>query len=351
MTSPAAVVTGAPGWLGTRLVLALAQGLPEAPGLEEGNPDRLIRCLVHGRRDSSPLKEIKGRLELVPGDLSDPASLTELFKGLAQPVVFHCAGVIHPRRASEFFQVNTQGTRNLVAAAISAGAKRFIHVSSTSPMGFNPGPDQPFDETSPYQPQGNYGKSKKLAEDIVNQAGRSGKIETVIARAPWYYGPGQPERQTRFFRMIKTGAAPVAGRGDNLRSLAYVDNLCQGLILCERVGAAAGKTFWIADRKPYTMNEIVDTIERVMKKDFSMTVAGRRRKIPGLASGVALVADETIQALGFYQPEIHVLSELNKNIFCSIAQAEKELGYDPKIDLEEGMKRSVKWLLEHKVEI
>jgi len=376
MTLPAAVITGAPGWLGTRLVLALAQGLPDVPGLKEGNPDRVQRCLVHGNRDISPLKTIKGRIELVPGDLTDPGSLAELFKGIADAVVFHCAGVIHPRRVREFYAVNAFGTRNLVKAAISAGARRFIHISSSSPIGFNPvraaflsavassrsDPAKyagsakaeatiPFDESSPYSPYMSYGKSKKLAEDIVNQAGREGKIETVIVRAPWYYGPGQPERQTRFFRMIKNGTVPIVGDGENLRSMAYVDNLCQGLILCEKIEKAKDQIYWLSDRKPYTMNQIVNTIERVMENDFQIETAHRRRRVPGIISEIALLTDKIIQAIGLYQQGIQVLSEMNKNIFCSISKAETELGYDPKIDLEEGMRRSIKWLLENSVKI
>jgi len=351
MNSLPAVVTGAPGWLGTRLVLALCNRLPDTPTQEPDNPDRRIRCLVHGKREPSALKAIAGNLELVPGDLTNPSSLAQFFQGLAECVVFHCAGIIHPQSVRDFYAVNTQGTRNLLAAAIQARARRFIYVSSSSPLGFNPERNQPFDESSPYRPYLNYGRSKKLAEDLVNEAGRTGSIETVIIRAPWYYGPGQPERQTRFFRMIKNGTAPIAGNGENLRSLAYVDNLCQGLILCEKKSEAGGKTFWLADRKPYTMNQIVNTIERVMEKDFQIPVAHRRRKFPGMVSEIARLADAMIQGAGFYQPEIHVLSEMNKNIFCSIAKAEQELGYDPKIELEEGMRRSVKWLLEKGMEI
>ena len=60
---------------------------------------------------------------------------------------------------------------------------------------------------------------------------RSGRLETVIVRPPWFYGPYQPPRQSLFFRMIRDGKAPIVGDGNNLRSMAYIDNLSQGLIL------------------------------------------------------------------------------------------------------------------------
>ena len=72
------------------------------------------------------------------------------------------------------------------------------------------------------------------------RAANDGAFETVVIRPPWFYGPGQPPRQALFFTMIKDGKAPLVGRGDNRRSMAYIDNICQGLLLCERVEQARG---------------------------------------------------------------------------------------------------------------
>lgn len=146
--------------------------------------------------------------------------------------------------------------------------------------------------------------------------------------------------------MVRDGRVPIVGSGNNRRSMAYVDNICQGLLLCERVPQANRQTYWIADARPYTMNEIIDTIEAVLEQDYSIRVAHRRRRHPGVVSELAGATDVVIQALGFYIPEIHVLSELNKTIACTVAKARSELGYDPKIELREGMRRSVSWLLE-----
>jgi nucleoside-diphosphate-sugar epimerase len=192
-----------------------------------------------------------------------------------------------------------------------------------------------------------YGKTKMEAELVVKRAHESGDIQTVIIRPPWFYGPGQPPRQTLFFEMIRDGKAPIVGSGENRRSMAYVDNICQGLVLCDRVPAAAGNIYWIADRKPYTMNEIVSTVERVLEEDFQIPVKHEVKKLPGLASSVAYGIDKLTQSMGIYLQKIHVLSEMNKTIACSIAKAEHELGYDPKISLREGMKRSIAWVLEH----
>jgi nucleoside-diphosphate-sugar epimerase len=345
MNEPVALITGAPGWLGTRLARTLAEGLPDVSMFQDGSPDRTIRCLVLPGQDSTPLSSIKGRIEIATGDLTRPESLELFFKNVRGATLFHCAGVIHPDRGiKQFYDVNVEGTRTLIEAAQRAGVRRLIHVSSNSPIGCNPSRDHVFDESSPYNPYMNYGKSKKRAEDIVNETVTRGQIEIVIIRPPWFYGPDQPPRQTLFFQMIRDGKAPILGDGENLRSLAYVDNICQGLLLCEKVQHASGKTYWIADEQPYTMNKIVDTIEGLLEKEFKQPCAHKRMRLPGFAGDVAQMVDWSLQAIGLYNQKIHVLSEMNKTIACSVEKAKKELGYEPKVSLEEGMRRSLKWV-------
>jgi nucleoside-diphosphate-sugar epimerase len=249
--------------------------------------------------------------------------------------------MIHPRRVREFYEINRDGTAHLLDTAIQAGVKRAVVVSSNSPCGCNPHPDHLFDELSPYHPYMNYGRSKMEMELAVKQ--RAEKIETVLIRAPWFYGPNQPPRQTLFFQMIRDGKAPIVGSGKNLRSMAYVDNLCQGLLLAAITEPAKGQTYWIADRRPYSMNEIVDTVERLLETEFGQKCAHKRLRLPGLASEVALVMDWMLQSIGLYHQKIHVLSEMNKTIACCVNLAERELGYRPTVELEEGMRRSLRW--------
>jgi nucleoside-diphosphate-sugar epimerase len=348
-----AIVTGVPGWLGTRLVESLINGLadPNLPHLN-GSSDRPVRALSLPGEDLSKLASLGPQLSVVEGDLTTGNGLAKLFEGAAGATVFHAAGVIHPAKfTSEFYAVNATGTARLIEAAAEAEVRRFIYVSSNSPIGTNAKEDpvQLFDENSPYNPYMGYGKSKKLAEYQVNRAGvhtEGGAFETVIIRPPWFYGPGQPPRQTLFFTMIKEGKVPIVGSGENLRSMAYIDNICQALMLCETTEQASGKTYWIADSQPYTMNQIVDTIEKLLEKDFHLPVAHKRLRLPDLASEVALFVDATLQELGLYQQKFHVLSEMNKNIACSIDTARRELGYNPQIALEEGMRRSIKYVID-----
>lgn len=337
-----ALVTGAPGWLGTRLVEALVNGLPDHPDLAAPS-GRRVRCLVLPDADASAVERLPG-VSIVRGDVTNPASLDAFVADAGGASLFHCAGIIHPRRAAEFDAINAQGTRNVLSAAQQAGVRRIVHTSSNSPFGANPSREHVFTESAPYHPYMGYGRSKMAAEQAVLEATRAGAIEGVVVRAPWFYGPGQPPRQTQFFTMIKTGKFPLLGDGGNKRSMTYVDSLCQGLMLAERRGRP-GEAYWIADERPYSMNEIVDTVEAVLQKDFSIPVSGKRTRVPSILGDIARVADAAMQSLGMYDQRVHVLSEMNLTIACSVDKAKQELGYRPAVALEEGMRRSIAWVL------
>ena len=351
MTLSKALVSGAGGWLGARLVEILARGLPDTPSLASFEGAGEIRALLQPHEDASRLESI-ARVSVVRGDVTVASSLEPWLEGAQDAVLFHCAGVIHPRKSTdELLRVNVDGTRNVIDAAVDAGVRRIIHVSSNSPFGFNDDRDGAFDEQSPYHPHGAYGSSKQAAEVLVSQAAHAGRIETVIVRPPWFYGPFQPPRQTLFFRMVREGRFPVIGDGENRRSMTYLDNLCQAMLLCATRDSARNRAYWIADRRPYTMNEIVGTVESLLRDDFGIRVKVRTLRLPRLAGRMARVADDAIQAVGRYSQKVHVLSEIGNSIACSIARAERELGFDPRIELREGMRRSVKWALDHGIVI
>jgi nucleoside-diphosphate-sugar epimerase/choline dehydrogenase-like flavoprotein len=346
--APSVIVTGAPGWLGTRLVEVLTRGFPDLPAYATPDPTRTVRCLVHPAADPTTLVALDERLQIATGDLTDRAALRELCRDAAGGTVFHVAGLVHPaRRTAELEHVNVEGTRNLLAAAEEAGVRRVVVVSSNSPIGCNPHPEHVFDERSPYQPYMGYGRSKEKMEHLVAATQARGKLETVVIRPPWFYGPHQPPRQTLFFTMIKEGRFPVLGDGTQRRSMAYVDNICQGLLLAADTPSANGETYWIADEHPYAINEIVATVAEVLESEFRIPCARRQMRLPSLVGSVAWLADWAIQSTGFYEQKLHVLGEMNKTIACSIEKAKRDLGYRPCWALREGMVASIRWCLEH----
>jgi nucleoside-diphosphate-sugar epimerase len=339
------VVTGAAGWLGCALLAALAAppGHSWHPGHDRARAGR-IRALVLHAADVPIVRTLSERIEVHVGDIADARVLDRLLRGTQGADILHCAGVIHPRRVREFETVNVAGTEAMIAAARRAGARRLVHVSSNSPFGVNPTPADVFRAEEPFNPHMGYGRSKMRAEIVVREAHGDG-IETTVVRPPWFYGPHQPARQTRFLRALRRGRFPLLGDGRNRRSMVYIDNLVDGLVCAELEERAAGRAYWIADRRPYEMREIVDTTRRALA-DEGLQISGSAPRLPGLLADVAERADGLLQERERYLQELHVLGEMNKTIACDVSRAEAELGYEPRIELYEGMRRSVRWCLE-----
>jgi nucleoside-diphosphate-sugar epimerase len=332
--APVAVVTGASGWLGTNLVRELV------------TTRERVRCLVHAADDAPLLELLDPNVEVVVGDVRDPVAADRLFDGVDGAAVFHAAAVIHPtERAREFFDVNVGGTENIVDRARRAHTTRFVHVSSNSPFGANATPDGLFTEDSPYNPYMGYGRSKMEAEQLVERSFARGDLETAIVRAPWFYGPFQPARQTQWFAAVRKGRFPLVGPGTQRRSMAFTANLVSGLLLAETAAGAAGRAYWIADAEPYELAEILRQVRLALAAE-GLPVSGGQPKLPAIAGEVAARLDGLLQDRGRYVQALHVLGELKDTIACDITRARVELGYDPQVSLFDGMRASVRWCLE-----
>jgi nucleoside-diphosphate-sugar epimerase len=335
-TPATAIVTGASGWLGQNLVRTLATS------------HERIRCLAPDFDGAAPLEVISPAIETVVGDVRDPATVDKLFAGTGQATVFHVAAVIHPRKSTrEFFDVNVGGTQMVLDRARRAGAARVVHVSSNSPFGANPTPTDRFTEDSPYNPYMGYGRSKWEAELLVRQADDRGDVPTVIVRAPWFYGPYQPSRQTQFFTAIRKGRFPIVGDGTQQRSMVYTDNLVQGLLCAARTEKAAGNAYWIADAEPYRLADILATVRQALKAEGVEVTDRRPPRIPRAASVLAEKVDGIVQGRGRYMQAVHVFGEMKDTIACDIGKARQELGYEPAVSLFEGMRTSIRWCLDH----
>lgn len=338
------IVTGASGWLGHALLSAFG---------DEAGPHhrRVVRALVTSAAEADTLR---GHACVVPivGDVTTPDGLAELFSdcGPAATVdVIHAAGVIHPATTSEFVEINVRGTVNVAALARRAGIRRFVHVSSNSPFGSNSHRLDRFRDYEPYHPYLGYGRSKMLAElRLLDEVGRG--LDAVIVRPPWFYGPHQPARQTTFFTLVRTGRFPIVGDGRHCRSMVYVDNLVEGIVRAELTPTSPGRAWWVADARPYEMNEIVSTVKAVLG-DAGYAVSRRQLRLPDVVGRVAEMADRAVQRTGRYVTPLHVLGELNKTIACDVSGARRDLGYQPTVDLAEGMRRSVAWCRDQGIDL
>lgn len=342
-TPQVTVVTGAAGWLGQALVARLAA----EPGHER------LRLLVRTIAEEAFLAEqLAGRpgVEIVVGDVARADTARRLLHDVGDDVlVLHTAGIIHPRRMREFVEVNTHGTRHIADAALDHGVRRMVHVSSNSPFGTNPDPLDVFRADEPYNPYLGYGRSKMHAELAVLDAHRRG-LDAVIVRPPWFYGPYQPARQTSFFRLVRRGKFPVIGAGDQRRSMVFVENLVDGLLAASRTPGVGGRGYWIADARPYTVTEIVETVGRALTAE-GFDVTPNSTRLPQLAARLAETGDRVLQSIGVYQQQLHVLGEMGHTIACDISAASADLGYTPAVELLEGMRRSIRWCIDQGLEL
>ena len=331
------IVTGAAGWLGTALTIALA----DRPGT--------LRLGVLDDAEAERIAALAPNAEIVIGDLSAGDTAKRLLADAEGADVVHTAGIIHPKKVEQFEQVNVGGTTAVLKAAQAARARRLVHISSNSPFGVNPTPEDRFSAIEPYNPYMGYGRSKMRGEQLV-LAAHGDRIETTVVRPPWFYGREQPARQTQFFTLVRTGKFPLVGNGKNRRSMVNTANLVQGVLLAELTEIAAGRAYWIADRRPYTMTEVVETVGEAMRLEGYEVKAGSRR-LPNVAGTIAEKIDGVLQSRGRYVQELHVLGEMNKTIACRIDAAENDLGYDPQVELLGGMRDAIQWCQAQGIEL
>jgi nucleoside-diphosphate-sugar epimerase len=322
------LVTGAPGWLGTELVRQL-----------KGN-DHRIRCLTLAGEDTADLDEFD--VEEYPGDVRDLDTLHDAFEG-GVDIVFHAAGIIHPPdvfAADMFFEINADGTRNMLEAARQHGVDHFVYISSNAAQGFNDSPNELMTEEMPCQPESNYGESKYVAEQHVRRYHQEYDIDYTITRPCWYYGPRQPDRMNRLMDMIQGGHPIVFGDGMNLRSMTYVPSLAKALVqIMRQPEVAKNETYWIADERPYTTNYIYRTIADLLGVATDLQPI----YIPTPISRLMELADVTLGNLGIYEQNVHVAGEMSRHIACDPSKAMSDLDWEPPTDLTGGMREGVEW--------
>ena len=339
------IVTGADGWLGIGLISRLIKEIQKSDN--KFNTSEII-TFVQNKSHEKKFKDLG--LKVIVGDLKNTKDIKILLNNSEGALVFNLAGLIHPKIFSQkdFYKVNHLAMEHFAKKCSEAGVKKFIAMSSNSPCGFSKNTLTRFDENTKYSPYMGYGHSKMRMEGSIQSISKNSNITNFsIVRSPWFYGPHQPSRQTEFFSLIKNGNFPLIGGGESMRSMGYIDNLVDGLILVSQYFDKNGEIFWISDRNPYSMKRIVSTVKKLLSNEFGVRVSNRQIYLPSITSDLARYADFCFQKLGVYIQKVHVLSEMNQTIACNISKAENLLGYNPKFDLEEGMRQSIMWCLEN----
>lgn len=315
------LVTGATGFTGG----ALARRL-----LERG--DR-VRTLV---RPNTPADELESAgAEVVRGDLRNAEDVSRAVEGV--DTIYHIAAVFRsPGLPDQYYHdVNAGGVRNVVAAARSHRVRRTVHCSTVGVHGHVS--EIPADEDSPDNP-GDIYQETKLAGERIAQEAFADDVPGVVFRPAGIYGPGDV-RFLKLFRAIKKRRFPMFGSGETLYHFTYIDDLVDGILLCGERPDALGRTYILAGESYVTLNELVRLIAE------AMDVPPPRIHLPFWPLMAASIACEAVcRPLGIDPPLFRRRAEFFiKDRAFSIQKAQSELGYTPKVGMQEGIRRTAEW--------
>ncbi|NIM15937.1 MAG: NAD-dependent epimerase/dehydratase family protein [Candidatus Aminicenantes bacterium] len=321
-----AFVTGASGFTGGYLCKALKK------------KGYAINALV---RESSNKEELeKLGVEFIEGNLAEPESIKGKIKDV--DIVFHIAALYRQEGVSKdlFTKVNVEGTRILLEESIAGGVKRFVHCSTVGVQGEIENP--PATEEAPYNPGDHYQVSKLEGEKLALSYFREGKIDGVVVRPVGIYGPGDT-RFLKLFRHIYKGNFKMIGKGEVLYHLTFVEDLVDGIILAGETPAASGQIYTIGGNEYLPLNKLVKLIAQVMEKPVS------RIRIPLWPVYTAAFLCEIICRPFGIEPPIYRrrLDFFTKDRAFDISKAKKELNYNPKVPLKDGLIRTAQWYKEN----
>jgi dTDP-glucose 4,6-dehydratase len=307
------LVTGGAGFIGSNFVrMALTDKFPDF------NVEQLtVLDLLTYAGDEENLKPVASdkRYKFVKGDIRD----LELAKKLMQDAdqVVHFAAESHVDRSieggSEFVSTNVMGTQVLLDAAKSSNIKRFVHVSTDEVYGSISEGSWP--EDHPLLPNSPYSASKAGSDLLVRAYNRTHKLDTVITRCSNNYGQYQfPEKVMPLFitNIIEGKKVPLYGNGLNVRDWLHVDDHCRGIALALTKGRA-GEVYNIGGGTELTNVELTHKILKAMG-----------------------VGEEFIQPV-----EDRKGHDLRYSV--DISKINKELGYSPEVNFEEGLEQTINW--------
>ncbi|MCA1988493.1 MAG: SDR family NAD(P)-dependent oxidoreductase, partial [Desulfarculus sp.] len=308
------LVTGAGGFIGSHLAERL---------VEEG---ARVRALVHynalgrwGWLDESPLA---GEMEVLAGDLTDPWSVGRAVQG--QQVVFHLGALIAIPYSYDapqsYVRVNVEGALNVLQACRQAGVSRLVHTSTSEVYGT--AQRVPIAEDHPLQGQSPYSASKIGADKLVESFHLSFGLPAVTVRPFNTFGPRQSARAVipTIITQLLAGQPVRLGNLHPTRDLNYVTNTVDGFLAAAQADQAIGRTINLGSGREISIGDLARLIARLMGKDLGLTQDPARLRPVG-SEVERLLADASLAA------------EL--------------LDWRPRVDLEEGLARTIAWLGQH----
>ncbi len=330
-------VTGATGLVGLQLTRYLVER------------DYQVTGCVRATSKIAGLTKIadayKGRLALAIADLCQPDRLATAMNG--SDVIVHTAAFVEPTGTKEEIDaVNVGGTAAALKAAITAGAKQFIHISSLAVI---TGEQDRFGVTeneSPKYCREPYANSKIDAEKLVMKESTLGNIAVTVLRPGFIYGPNERTWMPRLVRVLSTGRGMLVGTGDQETNVIYVENLCRAIELALLNPTAFGQIYNLTDGQLITKRKLFDTVcDQLGLPRVKLHIPNfAARLICEFATFASPIAPAPLKTtLSRYSRAAYRLVAVNQGF--DISKAERELKYLERIPFEEGMTRTLAhWL-------
>lgn len=274
-------------------------------------------------------------LEAVAGDLRDPDSLRRAV--VDREVVYHVAALTtrqHPT-PGDAEAVNVSGTRHLLEACRSAGVGRLVYVSTTGVYGTLKGVE--VDEATPPAPNTVYRATKLRGEEACREQERRGGTPVTIARLGSVYGP----RSRNWLGLVRALRGPrfrMVGAGANHLDLVHVSDAVEGLVRCGRTPGVQGRTFLIAAGERVRLRDFLSLLIRELGGECRL---GHGPELPFRA--YHRLCNTAFRAAGVELPLAHRYEIFLAHRRLSIARAREELGYGPRVPLEEGIRQLIAW--------
>jgi len=310
------LITGGCGFIGSHLVRRLLQRDAE---ISLCNLDALTYA---GRLENVADCAGDPRYQFIQADVADANAVEVAFASFRPDVVVHLAAETHVDRsiaAAEIFaRTNVVGTQVLLDAARRHGVQRFVQVSTDEVYG-SLGPSGRFTEESPLAPSSPYAASKAGADLLVRAAFQTHGLPAVIVRPSNNYGPRQfPEKLIPLAvrRALAGQPIPLYGDGTQVRDWLYVEDACAGILAAAERGEAGG-AYNLGGGQESSNRALLERLLDLMQRPWAL---------------VTPVADRPGHDFRYAMD-------------CTRAQ--RELGWEPRVALEDGLRRTVEWYAAH----
>ncbi|WP_129726273.1 NAD-dependent epimerase/dehydratase family protein [Ectobacillus funiculus] len=325
------LVTGATGFLGKKLALRL-----HSLGYE-------VTAIGRNTEIGSDLE--RDGITFIPCSLEDKAAIASVCKD--KDYVFHSGALSSPwGKYRDFYLSNVIGTKNVIEGSKHAAVKRLIHVSTPSLYFYYNGRQNVKETDSlPRTFVNHYAHTKYLAEQEVDAAHREGfPVITIRPRA--LFGPGDNAILPRLIKVCEKGMFPKIGGDEVLIDLTYIENVVDALLLCmDSPTYTLGQKYNITNGVRVNLYSVIETVMHRLGREFRYKHISFRKAF--MIANVLELLSKTI--LFGKEPLLtkYTVSVLSKSQTLDIKKATTELGYLPRVSIEEGIQHFVEWWNTH----